>query len=170
MVKIRLKRQGNKHRPFYRIVVAKSDSGRDSAAIEILGTYNPLTKPSTVTLKADRALHWLLSGAQPTETVAIILKRNGVLEEYFGQRPSAKAHFKFLDKRTEAMSQQSVVTPVAAAVAEPAPAMTEPVSEVPAPVEATATEEAPAAEAPAEEPVAKPVAAETEAPAEEATS
>ncbi|MBS1708066.1 MAG: 30S ribosomal protein S16 [Armatimonadetes bacterium] len=151
MVKIRLKRQGNKHRPFYRIVVAKADSGRDSAAIEFLGTYNPLTRPSTVTLKNDRALHWLMNGAQPTETVAIILDRAGVLADFFVQRPSAKANYKFLDKRTAAMSQQSVVSatavaePVAAApVAEAAPAA-EAVAEEPA-----AVEEAPAAEAEAE--------------------
>ncbi|MBX3111736.1 MAG: 30S ribosomal protein S16 [Fimbriimonadaceae bacterium] len=141
MVKIRLKRQGNKHRPFYRVVVGKADSGRDSAAIEILGTYNPLTRPSTVTLKNDRALHWLMNGAQPTETVAIILSRAGVLDEFFAQRPSAKANYKFLDKRTAAMSQQSVVS-ATTAVAEPAP-----VAEA-----APAAEEAPATtdEAPAE--------------------
>lgn len=163
MVKIRLKRQGNKHRPFYRVVVGKADSGRDSAAIEILGTYNPLTRPSTVVLKNDRALHWLMNGAQPTETVAIILSRAGVLDEFFAQRPSAKANYKFLDKRTAVMSQQSVVS-ASTAVAEPAPA---PVAEVaPAPVEeapAAVEAEAPAAEAPAEAPAEETPATEAEA-------
>ncbi len=131
MVKIRLKRQGNKHRPFYRVVVAKADSGRDGAAIEILGTYNPLTNPKTVAIKQDRALHWLLSGAQPTETVAIIFKREGVLDQFFAQRPNAKASYKFLDKRTEAMSQKSVMSATAVAVADPAPKAEEPKVEAP---------------------------------------
>lgn len=112
---------GNKHRPFYRIVVSKADSGRDGAAIEYIGSYNPLTKPSTVELKADRALHWLLTGAQPTETVAVLLKRQGVLDEFFSQRPNAQKKFKFLDKTTKAMSQQSVIdTPAAPEAAAPA--------------------------------------------------
>ncbi len=120
MVKIRLKRLGNKHRPFYRIVVMKSDSGRDSAAIEILGNYNPLTNPKTVNLKKELALKWLLEGAQPTETAAYLLKREGVLDEFFALRPSAKAKFKFLDKRTATMSQQSVVETAAPAAEAPA--------------------------------------------------
>jgi small subunit ribosomal protein S16 len=143
VVKIRLKRMGNTHRPFYRIVVAKSTSARDSAAIEYLGTYDPLTKPSTVILKNDRALHWLLEGAQPTETAAILLKRQGVLDEFFAQRPTAKKKYGFLDKRTQAMTKQSAVSQVEAApvaVAEPAPAAEEAVVE--APVEETKAEEA----------------------------
>ncbi|MBS1711831.1 MAG: 30S ribosomal protein S16 [Armatimonadetes bacterium] len=122
MVKIRLKRMGNKHRPFYRIVVAKSASARDSAAIEYLGSYNPISKPSTVEIKGDRALHWLLEGAQPTETVAILLKRQGILDEFFAQRPAAKKKYGFLDKRTRAMTVESAVSQVAAAPAEEAPA------------------------------------------------
>ncbi len=111
MVKIRLKRQGNKHRPFYRIVVSKSTAGRDGAFIEVIGIYNPLTKPSTIILQGDRALHWLMEGAQPTETAAILLKREGVLETFFEKRPNARAKYKFLDKTTSAMSQKSVVAP-----------------------------------------------------------
>jgi len=150
VVKIRLKRMGNTHRPFYRIVVAKSDSARDSAAIEYLGTYDPLTKPSTVVMKNDRALHWLMEGAQPTETAAILLKRQGVLDEFFAQRPTAKKKFGFLDKRTQAMTKQSAVSEVEAApvaVAEAAPVAEE---AAPAVEEVAAVEEAPV-EAPAEE-------------------
>lgn len=157
---------GNKHRPFYRIVVAKSASARDSAAIEYIGTYDPLTKPSTVQMKNDRALHWLMNGAEPTETVAILLKRQGVLDEFFAQRPKAKRKFGFLDKTTQAMSRQSAISQVeaapaeapAAAVAEAAPVIEEApeVEEVKAEevaVEETApvAEEAPAEEAPATE-------------------
>jgi len=119
---------GNKHRPFYRIVVAKSEAGRDGGFIEVLGTYDPInkdpqTKKSTVKMEGDRALHWLMEGAQPTETVAYLLKREGVLEKYFESRPNAKRNFKFLDKRTASMSQKSVVEATAApvAVAEPEP-------------------------------------------------
>lgn len=113
MVKIRLKRQGNKHRPFYRIIVAEGLSPRDGRFIEIIGTYNPLLKDengkSTVTLKKDKALNWLMQGATPTETVAYLLKREGVLEEFFTARPKARGKYKFLDKTTSAMSQASVV-------------------------------------------------------------
>lgn len=151
---------GNKHRPFYRIVVAKSMAGRDGSFIENIGTYNPLTQPSTVKLEGDRALHWLMNGAQPTETVAYILKREGVLEKYFAERPKAKASYKFLDKTTSAMSRKSVVQ---APAAEEAPVAVAEKTEEAAPVEepvAEAPVEEPAAEAPAEE-------AAAEAPAEE---
>ncbi len=158
VVKIRLKRMGNKHRPFYRIVVAKSASSRDSAAIEYLGTYDPInkdpqTKRATVDLKGDRALHWLKNGAQPTETVAIILQRQGVLDQFFAERPSAKRKFGFLDKTTQAMSQQSAISQVEA------PAETPAETPADAPAEAAAEPEAPQA-------TVEP----TEAPAEEATT
>ncbi len=104
---------GNKHRPFYRIVVTKGTAGRDGAFIEVLGTYDPLVKPANVSLDADKALNWMLQGAQPTETVAYLLKREGVLDRFFEQRPYAKKAFTFLDKRTAAMSQPSVVAPAA---------------------------------------------------------
>lgn len=149
MVKIRLKRMGNKHRPFYRIVVAKSASARDSAAIEYLGSYNPISKPSTVEIKGDRALHWLLEGAQPTETVAILLKRQGILDEFFAQRPAAKKKYGFLDKRTRAMTVESAVSQVAAAPAEEAPAAEtkeEPVAAAPAEESTEATSVEPTAE------------------------
>ena len=70
MVKIRLRRMGNSHRPFYRVVVAHSTRGRNGSFKELIGTYNPLTKPKEVKIDKDRALHWLLEGAQPTETVS----------------------------------------------------------------------------------------------------
>ncbi|ARU40675.1 30S ribosomal protein S16 [Armatimonadetes bacterium Uphvl-Ar1] len=149
MVKIRLKRMGNSHRPFYRIVVAKSDSARDSAAIEYIGTYDPLTKPSTIEMKSDRALHWLMNGAQPTETAAILLKRQGILDEFFAQRPNAKKKYGFLDKTTQAMTKESAVSQVAAQAEEAK------VEEVKA-EEVAPVEEAPVAEeAVAEEPKAE---------------
>ena len=91
MVKIRLRRQGAKHRPFYRIVAAKSTAARDSSFIEQLGTYDPLAKPAVVKIDADRAMHYLLEGAQPTETAARLLKGQGILDDFFeiegGHRP-----------------------------------------------------------------------------------
>ncbi|MDQ3444158.1 MAG: 30S ribosomal protein S16 [Chloroflexota bacterium] len=79
MLKLRLRRTGAKKRPSYRIVVAEHSSPRDGRFIEIIGHYNPLTEPSTVKVDEERARHWLSVGAQPTETVAGLLKRAGVI-------------------------------------------------------------------------------------------
>ena len=79
MVKIRLRRMGAKKAPFYRIVVADSRSPRDGRCIEEIGTYNPLTEPSTVTLDTEKAKQWIKNGAQPTDTVRGLLKNAGVL-------------------------------------------------------------------------------------------
>ncbi len=77
-VKIRLARHGAKKRPFYRIVVADSESPRDGRFLENVGTYNPLQEPAEVTLKADRVHYWLQQGAIPTDTVRSLLKKEGV--------------------------------------------------------------------------------------------
>ena len=79
MVKLRLKRVGAKKAPFYRIVVADSRYPRDGRFIEEIGTYNPLTEPSTVTIDADKVAKWIKDGAQPTDTVRALLKKQGVL-------------------------------------------------------------------------------------------
>ena len=79
MVKIRLRRMGAKKAPFYRIVVADSRSPRDGRCSEEIGTYNPLTDPATVTIDAEKAQQWIKNGAQPTDTVRALLKKNGVL-------------------------------------------------------------------------------------------
>ena len=80
-VKIRLARHGAKKRPFYRIVVANSESPRDGRFLENVGTYNPLQDPAAVTLKADRIQFWLAQGAIPTDTVKNILKKEGVFAQ-----------------------------------------------------------------------------------------
>ena len=77
--KIRLQRHGSKKRPFYFIVVADARSPRDGKFIQKLGTYNPLTTPSTVQLDRQKSLEWLNKGAQPTDTVRKILSYKGVL-------------------------------------------------------------------------------------------
>ncbi len=77
-VRIRLKRVGAKNRPAYRIVVADQRSPRDGRFIESLGHYDPLANPHTLKVDVDRAAHWLSVGAQPSETVASLLKQAGV--------------------------------------------------------------------------------------------
>ena len=78
-VKMRLTRMGAKKAPFYRIVVADSRYPRDGRFIEEIGTYNPMTEPTTVTVDAEKAKKWIANGAQPTDTVRDLLKKNGVI-------------------------------------------------------------------------------------------
>lgn len=77
--KIRLARHGRKGRPFYHVVIADSRAPRDGRYIEKIGTYDPNTNPATINLKFERALYWLQTGAQPTDTVSRILSYKGVL-------------------------------------------------------------------------------------------
>lgn len=79
-VKIRLKRIGMKGKPFYRIVVADSRTPRDGRFVEEIGYYNPVTEPAEVRVDAERAAYWVKNGAQPTETVKSLLKKNGIIE------------------------------------------------------------------------------------------
>ncbi len=77
--KLRLQRRGRKNYPFYQIIVADSRAPRDGKCIERIGSYNPNTHPATITLDFERALYWLQTGAQPTDTVRNILSNEGVL-------------------------------------------------------------------------------------------
>ncbi len=79
MLKIRLRRTGAKKQPSYRLVVAESTAPRDGTFLEILGHYNPLTEPATVQIKEERVKEWLQRGAQPTERVERLLKKQGVI-------------------------------------------------------------------------------------------
>ena len=79
-VKIRLKRMGAKKAPFYRIVVADSRSPRDGRFIEELGYYDPTKEPSVLKVDDEKAKSWIANGAQPTDTVKALLKKNGVIE------------------------------------------------------------------------------------------
>lgn len=78
-VRIRLARAGRKNKPFYRVVVANSESPRDGRFIEILGTYDPLKQPAAVSLKKDRLESWLNQGALPSDTVKSLIQNSGVL-------------------------------------------------------------------------------------------
>ncbi len=80
LVKIRLKRIGAKKSPFYRIVVADSRYPRDGRFIEEIGTYNPLTDPAEVKINAEKATEWIKNGAQPTDTVRQLMKKQGILQ------------------------------------------------------------------------------------------
>ena len=82
MVRIRLRRVGAKKQPSYRVVVADSRSPRDGRFVEVIGFYNPRTEPETVTIKEERALHWLSVGAQPSRAVARLLKNQGTLARF----------------------------------------------------------------------------------------
>jgi small subunit ribosomal protein S16 len=80
-VKIRLKRMGAKKNPFYRVVVADSRAPRDGRFIEEIGYYNPVSNPKEIKIDNDKALEWIGKGAQPTDTVKILLRKNGAFEE-----------------------------------------------------------------------------------------
>lgn len=77
--KIRLQRHGRKGYAYYHIVIADSRAPRDGKFIERIGSYNPNTNPATIDLKFERALYWMQTGAQPTDTVRNILSLEGVL-------------------------------------------------------------------------------------------
>jgi len=81
MVKIRLQRVGRRKKPSYRVVVADSRAPRDGAFIEVIGHYDPLADPAKVEIHEEKALKWLRQGAQPTETVAGLLKKQGITDK-----------------------------------------------------------------------------------------
>jgi small subunit ribosomal protein S16 len=81
MVKIRLKRMGMKKKPFYRVIIADDRSPRDGRFVEEIGYYNPMTHPAEIKVYNDRAKYWLGVGAHPTDTVRILLKKTGAIEE-----------------------------------------------------------------------------------------
>ena len=79
MIKLRLKRMGAKKRPSYRIVAAESSSPRDGRIIESIGNYDPITEPAGRKINEERARYWLSVGAQPSDTVASLLRKQGIL-------------------------------------------------------------------------------------------
>ncbi len=91
MVKLRLKRMGKRHYPIYKIVAADSRSPRDGRFIESVGTYNPNLDPMEVTLKEVRVKYWLNVGAQPTDTVRNLFKREGLMLKLRLEKKGASA-------------------------------------------------------------------------------
>ncbi len=161
MLKIRLRRTGAKKAPSYRVVVADSRSPRDGRFIETLGYYNPLTKPATVVIKSDRALHWLNNGAQASDTCARLLTNAGVEHARLTEQLAilrAKGQ-----PKTGAVPVEAV--PVAASAAAPAaPAPAAHITATAPTAAAPVAEAAPAAAAP----VAEAAVVEAEVPAAEA--
>jgi len=113
-VKIRLQRHGRKGYAYYHIVIADSKAPRDGKFIERIGSYNPNTNPATIDLKFERALYWLTTGAQPTDTTRTILSNEGVLLKKHLLEGAKKGAFDVeeADKRFEAWktSKESSVT------------------------------------------------------------
>jgi small subunit ribosomal protein S16 len=75
MLAIRLRRMGSKKRPYFRVVVTDSRTARDSSFVEVLGYYNPRTKPERLEIKRERLDHWLKVGAQPSDSIRTLVKR-----------------------------------------------------------------------------------------------
>ena len=158
--RIRLRRMGKKKQPFYRIVVADSRTARDSQAIEEIGTYNPVSRPGTIQLKEDRVYSWLDKGAVPSDTVASLFRRIGVMHKWTLQKAGQDtAELAIKSELVETVKPKGRSKKQAKAVAADAKAAE------PAPAKAAEPVEAKAEEAPAEEPAAEEVA---EAPAEAA--
>ena len=151
MVKMRLRRMGQKKAPFYRIIVADSRSPRDGRFIEEIGTYNPNTQPSTIQIKSDRAQYWLGVGAQPSEPVFKLLNITGDWQKYKGLE-GAEGTLKTVEAGPDAEAR-------IAAVEDQAQKLKAAKSEAAAKAKAEAEAAAAAEEAPAEE-------AAEEAPAE----
>ena len=82
MLRIRLRRVGLKKQPQYRLVVAENEWPRDGRFLEIVGRYNPRTNPETIEVNEERMYHWLKTGAQPTDSVAKLLTKQGTMGRY----------------------------------------------------------------------------------------
>ena len=91
MVKIRLRRMGAHKKPFYRIVVADSRAPRNGRFIEEIGYYNPIAEPKVIQINEEKALKWMLVGAQTSETVKSLFRKNGILEKFEAVKVESKA-------------------------------------------------------------------------------
>lgn len=181
MLRIRLSRVGKKKQPSYRLVVADSRAPRDGAHIKIIGHYNPLTNPATLTVKEEEVVHWLQKGARPSDTAAKLLTRLGLMEKAGLEPVIYKGPDVPPGKRPKKGEEEAPARPVSAAAAPAATAAAEveaPAAQAEAAGETTAEAagettaeseaETPAEpEAPTEEPGEEP-ATEPEASAEEA--
>jgi small subunit ribosomal protein S16 len=108
MVRIRLRKMGLRHQPYYRIVVADRESPRDGRFLEIVGTYNPRTEPSTILVEEERVYYWLGKGAQPSESVARLLNQIGLKERFDRLAKGEKAE-KLLEEAAAAKLARPVV-------------------------------------------------------------
>lgn len=173
MLAISLMRMGAKKRPFYRVVVKEKRSKRDGKYLENLGTYDPLADPADVKLNHDRIQYWIGVGAQPSETVASLIKSNPVMsDEEREAMMAARAEKKAAAEAAKAEAKRAEAERLAAEKAEAEKAAAEaaaaeaPAEEAAPIAEAETAEAAPAEETPVEAALAEEVAT-TEAPAEE---
>ena len=90
-VKLRLRRMGSKKRPFYRVVAADSRYQRDGRFLEVCGYYDPMEKPYKVNVDREKVMSWLEKGAQMTETVESILRKEGIVQDFNRAKAEAKA-------------------------------------------------------------------------------
>lgn len=91
MVVIRLRRAGSKKRPFFRVVVTDSRTARDSSFVEILGHYNPRTRPAVVNVDKERIAYWISKGAQPSDSVRTLIARHLTAKPEAAAAPAATA-------------------------------------------------------------------------------
>jgi small subunit ribosomal protein S16 len=164
--RIRLRRMGANKRPFYRVVVADQRSPRDGRFIENIGKYHPLEDPSLIEIDAERALHWLRVGAQPSDQVRNLMVKVGIWDTFVAERPSAAGQVRVRDAKSDEPKLSKKAQAKAAVAAEEAAAPVEEPAEIPA-EEAAPIEEA--AQAPASEEAAEAPAADDTAPADEAS-
>ena len=144
--RIRLRRMGSNKRPFYRVVVADQRSPRDGRFIENIGKYHPLDDPSLIEIDAERALHWLRVGAQPSSQVRNLFRKLGIWETFVAERPSAERGVKPL--KTDRPVREKVSKKQQAKAAEAASVEAAP--QEAAPQEAAPQEAAPQEAAPSE--------------------
>ncbi len=158
MVRIRLRRQGAKNQPSYRMVVIDQRKARDGKYIENIGYYNPRTEPSTEVVKEDRALYWLRVGAQPSDAVRRILERTGTWERFQRLR-NGQAHEDLLreaDANKQELPSQKTSQRFDDSASPAIPDLVEPIPE-PEPEPILDREAEPTPEpAPQPEPIAKP--------------
>lgn len=87
-VKIRLRRMGTHKKPFYRVIVSDARSPRNGRFIEEIGFYNPISEPKQVKIDEEKAIKWLVTGAQPTEVVKKLFASNGIIEKFEATKAS----------------------------------------------------------------------------------
>ena len=107
-VNLRMRRMGSKKRPFYRLVAADKRYQRDGRFLETIGYYDPMKKPYEFRVDREKVLNWLRQGAQMSDTVKSLLRKEGIVQEFNQQKASAKSHKKS-KKESGSKEQQDAV-------------------------------------------------------------
>ncbi len=152
MLRIRLRRTGQKHQPSYRVVVADQNAPRDGDFVEIVGHYNPRTEPTTISFNEERVKHWIGVGAQPSDTVHRLLHSQGLIATEPRKQPTKPSR---VEREAAAAAEKAAAEArEAAAAAEKAAAEAAAAAEKVA-AEAAAAAEAATAEIPGDAPAAE---------------